>query len=125
MHNDKFLCHDNITCIPLAKVCDGKKGKLVNKAVAKAYAKLLRRFHVLLCIPTDCPGGFDESQDCDAQHKKNNCTLSCGANGTCVNLMSGPTCVCSKGFHFSEANHQCEVLKCSERQTHYDSMCNC
>ncbi|CAH0549992.1 unnamed protein product [Brassicogethes aeneus] len=100
----KFLCGDNKTCIDLAKVCDGSP---------------------------QCPDKSDESPVCKLP------AMSCekrGCKHQCLQLPTGPTCVCPKGYktvdevHCEEIN-ECEIYgicdqKCRNTPGSYECYCD-
>lgn len=76
------MCADNKTCLDLSKVCNSKQ---------------------------DCVDGSDEQGACLTQK----CSAgSCPSDADCVVLpLSGPTCVCRKGYVYNTTNRLCEVWK--------------
>lgn len=112
LQNNKFLCGNNETCIPLEKVCDGTKGKFywIKLHLKLAVALPHIWYTLFLWIPVDCSSGDDESDECVKQKKKKICSKSCTPNGHCVNLPTGQTCACPKGFKFNEKRGECEVI---------------
>lgn len=81
MSQERFLCNDKSTCIPLNKVCDG--------------------------IP-DCPKGDDESSSC--HFAKEGCRSNgCPKEALCYSLPIGSVCICPEGFVFNATSAKCEV----------------
>lgn len=84
LDNSKFLCSNNKTCIDRIKICDGH---------------------------ADCPDKSDESPLCTLV------TASCNSHGCshqCIQLPTGPKCVCPSGYH-NEDEKQCkDINECEE-----------
>lgn len=81
LSEERFLCNDNSSCIPLNKVCDGK---------------------------VDCPKGDDESSTCN--FAKEECeTNRCPKEAVCHSLPTGSVCICPEGYDFNATSEKCEV----------------
>lgn len=85
--NKKFLCGDNITCIPIDKVCDNRN---------------------------DCRDGLDEGGICKKFRNNSDCELNyCPDDAECYIQPTGPVCVCPRGYAYNIQKKACEVCNSS------------
>lgn len=83
---EKFLCDDNITCLPINVICNDK---------------------------WDCKDGSDEASLCKSN--KTCDSLKCPSTAQCKILpKSGPTCICPLGYEYSLAQNLCiDINECT------------